>query len=258
MIKKTIAVVLLGLSLGVSNAKECVSPLIQSAKYHQQSAEIRAMQLQAYKMAKMALDNNLKLVKDKKPAVILDLDETVLSTADYSGYLIKNCIKYTPETWDDFEKQGSLSLIPGALDFLEYANSKGVKIFYISNRSQKNKAFTLKALKDFKLPQVSEESVLLEEKDKPKAVRREMVAKNYEIILQVGDTLHDFDAIFAKDAKNTQEQQAKVLQNAQKFGTEWIILPNSLYGTWEKEPIKAWQNQNHHKSQNKSHKKNKA
>lgn len=38
----------------------------------------------------MALDNNLKLVKDKKPAVILDLDETVLNTFDYAGYLIKN------------------------------------------------------------------------------------------------------------------------------------------------------------------------
>ncbi|WP_033790282.1 5'-nucleotidase, lipoprotein e(P4) family [Helicobacter pylori] len=243
MIKKTLALVLLGLSLmNASNAKECVSPLTIGAKYHQQSAEIRALQLQAYKMAKMALDNNLKLVKDKKPAIILDLDETVLNTSDYAGYLIKNCIKYTPETWDVFEKEGSLSLIPGALDFLEYANSKGVKIFYISNRTQKNKIFTLKTLKSFKLPQVSEESVLLKEKGKSKAVRRELVAKNYEIILQVGDTLHDFDAIFAKDAKNTKEQRAKVLQNAQKFGTEWIILPNSLYGTWEDEPLKAWRN----------------
>ncbi len=256
MIKKTFASVLLGLSLmSVLNAKECVSPLLQSAKYHQQSAEIRALQLQSYKMAKMALDNNLKLVKDKKPAVILDLDETVLNTFDYTGYLIKNCIKYTPETWDKFEKEGSLSLIPGALDFLEYANSKGVRIFYISNRTQKNKAFTLKVLKDFKLPQVSEESVLLEEKDKPKAVRRELVAKDYAIVLQVGDTLHDFDAIFAQNAKNTQEQQTKVFQNAQKFGAEWIILPNSLYGSWEKAPLKAWQNKSHHKSQNKSHQK---
>ncbi len=89
---------------------------------------------------------------------------------------------------------------------------------------------------------MSEESVLLKEKGKPKAVRRELVAKDYAIVLQVGDTLHDFDAIFAKDAKNSQEQRAKVLQNAQKFGIEWIILPNSLYGTWEDEPIKAWQN----------------
>ncbi|WP_208353847.1 5'-nucleotidase, lipoprotein e(P4) family [Helicobacter pylori] len=243
MIKKTLASVLLGLSLmSVLNAKECVSPLTRSVKYHQQSAEIRALQLQSYKMAKMALDNNLKLVKDKKPAVILDLDETVLNTFDYAGYLTKHCIKYTPETWDKFEKEGSLTLVPGALDFLEYANSKGVKIFYISNRTQKNKAFTLKTLKSFKLPQVSEESVLLKEKGKPKAVRRELVAKDYAIVLQVGDTLHDFDALFVKDAKNSQEQRAKVLQNAQKFGTEWIILPNSLYGTWEDEPIKAWQN----------------
>ncbi|MDU9768610.1 HAD family acid phosphatase, partial [Helicobacter pylori] len=87
MIKKTFASVLLGLSLmSVLNAKECVSPLTRSVKYHQQSAEIRALQLQSYKMAKMALDNNLKLVKDKKPAVILDLDETVLNTFDYAGY----------------------------------------------------------------------------------------------------------------------------------------------------------------------------
>ncbi|AFI05135.1 hypothetical protein HCD_00515 [Helicobacter cetorum MIT 99-5656] len=228
--------------MSVLNAKECVSPLVRSTKYHQQSAEIKALRLQTYKMAKMALDNNLKFVKNKKPAIILDLDETVLDTSDYAGYLAKNCLEYTEKTWDDYEKQGTSKLVAGALEFLEYAHYKGVMIFYISNRTHKNKAFVLKMLKSLKLPQVSEKSVLLKEKDKPKAIRRAMVAKDYEIILQVGDTLHDFDVIFAQDKKNTKEQQNKVLKNAQKFGTEWIILPNSLYGTWEDEPLKAWQN----------------
>ncbi|WP_199769261.1 5'-nucleotidase, lipoprotein e(P4) family [Helicobacter cetorum] len=243
MIRNQMILGLVALSLaGVLNAKECVSPLIRSAKYHQQSAEIKALQLQTYKMAKMALDNNLKFVQNKKPAIILDLDETVVDTSDYASYLIKNCLKYTKETWDNYEKEGKSQLIAGALDFLEYAHSKGVKIFYISNRSHKNKALVLKMLKNLKLPQVNEKSVLLEEKNKPKAIRRELVAKDYEIILQIGDTLHDFDAIFAKNAKNSKEQQEKVQKNAQKFGTEWIILPNSLYGTWEDEPIKAWEN----------------
>ncbi|WP_199768910.1 5'-nucleotidase, lipoprotein e(P4) family [Helicobacter cetorum] len=244
MIRNQMILGLVALSLAsVLNAKECVSPITRSAKYHQQSAEIKALQLQTYKMAKIALDNNLKLIKDRKPAIILDLDETVLDTSDYASYLIKNCIKYTKETWDNYEKQGTSKLIAGALDFLEYAHSKGVMIFYVSNRTHKNKALVLKMLKNLKLPQVSGVSVLLEEKDKPKEIRRKLVAKDYTIILQIGDTLHDFDAIFAKDAKNSQEQQKKVLQNAQKFGTEWIILPNSLYGTWDNEPLNAWQNE---------------
>ncbi|AFI03688.1 acid phosphatase lipoprotein [Helicobacter cetorum MIT 00-7128] len=237
MIRNQMILGLVALSLvSVLNAKECVSPITRSAKYHQQSAEIKALQLQTYKMAKLALDNNLKLIKDKKPAVILDLDETILDTSDYAGYLIKNCLRYTKETWDNYEKQGTSKLIAGALEFLEYAHSKGVMIFYISNRTHKNKAFVLKMLKSLKLPQVNEKSVLLEEENKPKAIRRAVVAKDYAIILQIGDTLHDFDAMFAKNAKNSKEQQKKVLQNAQKFGTEWIILPNSLYGTWDNEP----------------------
>lgn len=84
-------------------------------------------------MVKMALDNNFKFVKDKKLVVILDLDEIVLNIFDYVGYLIKNCIKYILEIWDKFEKEGFFMFIFGALDFLEYVNFKGVKIFYIFN-----------------------------------------------------------------------------------------------------------------------------
>ncbi|SQH71276.1 5'-nucleotidase, lipoprotein e(P4) family [Helicobacter mustelae] len=243
--KKVKFVLFAFMMLGLLNAKECVSPLSRSIKYHQNSAEIKALQLQAYQAAKMALFTNLKNLKkfkssdDKKPAIILDLDETVLDTSDYAAYLAKNCLEYTEQTWDAYEKDHTSVLIPGALDFLQYASSKGVKIFYISNRAKKNKAYLLKTLKNLHLPQVSQESVLLKSNN-TKQERRLLVAENYEIILQVGDTLHDFDAIFA-DEKDSQKQQQKVFLNAEKFGREWIILPNSLYGTWEGDQIlRTW------------------
>ena len=56
---------------------------------------------------------------------------------------------------------GQPQLIPGSLEFLQYADSQGVKIFYISERSQKYRPSTMKALQNLNLPQLKQEQILL-------------------------------------------------------------------------------------------------
>jgi 5'-nucleotidase (lipoprotein e(P4) family) len=46
-----------------------------------------------------------------------------------------------------------------------------------------------------------------------------------------GDNLNDFGA--ATHHKDNAQRRAFVADNQSKFGTEYIVLPNPLYGDWE-------------------------
>lgn len=64
------------------------------------------------------------------------------------------------------------------------------------------------------------------------------VEANHTLLMQLGDTLHDFDGAFA-DA-SVDEQRKLVEKNRAKFGTVWIVLPNPTYGDWSESDLDAW------------------
>ncbi len=209
-------------------------------RYQQQSAEVMALQLQAYQFATQRIVQILaNHQSDKKPAVVLDLDETVIDNSPLLVRDVSNCHDYTSwDTWSDWEKKGHPTLIPGAKDFVDFVDQRGVKIFYISDRFQENKAATLKTLKQLDFPQVSADNVLLY--TEAKEARRESVRQqNYDIVMLVGDSLADFAPEF-KNKKSTDYQRDLVKQQAPHFGNDWIVLPNASYGSWSKAKLKTW------------------
>ena len=72
----------------------------------------------------------------------------------------------------------------------------------------------------------------------PKDERRAKVESDHTLIMQLGDTLHDFDGAFA-DA-SLDEQRRLVEANSEKFGSEWFILPNPTYGDWAESELDEW------------------
>jgi len=70
------------------------------------------------------------------------------------------------------------------------------------------------------------------EKQSDKTDRRNKVLENYEILLSVGDNLRDFDEIFKQRENNLGFD--KVVENKELFGKKYLILPNPMYGEWEK------------------------
>lgn len=208
-------------------------------RYQQQSAEVDALQRQGFNLAHYRLKAKLDQF-DGDPstlAIITDLDETVI---DNSALLVRDmqaCHDYTTwDTWGHWEKNGHPRLIPGSKAFFDYANQAGVSIYYISDRFNENKASTIATLKALGLPQVSEDHVLLY--GTPKAERRDSVTQNHTLIMQLGDSLHDFSHVFA-DA-NLSEQHNAVKANADHFGQDWIVFPNSTYGDWSNAKLNAW------------------
>lgn len=207
-------------------------------RFQQQSAEAIALQRQGFELATYRLEDQIEAHGDDADlAIITDLDETVL---DNSALLVRDmqaCHDFTTwDTWKHWEREGDPRLIPGAKDFLEFADEHDVAIYYVSDRYQENKADTLATLEAMELPQVSEDSVKL--LGPPKSERRAEVEDGHTVVLQLGDTLHDFAGEFAE--ANLEEQRTLVNENADRFGNDWIVFPNATYGDWSEAELNAW------------------
>lgn len=239
---KSVLFTLLILSLSATAAehKVCDPKKYEIAlKYQQKSAEIFALQLQIYRFATERFNEKIKYLNSpEKYAVIMDLDETVIDNTPLLSRDIENCHDYSRwDTWNDWEIHGHPNLIPGAKVFLQNVNNHKVRIYYVSDRSQKNKQNTMDLLKSYGLPQVSEKTVLLDTVSKEE--RRQAISKNHQIIMLFGDSLPDF-AVQFKNNKSTEKQRKLVESSKDYFGNEWIILPNSTYGSWSNAVLNTW------------------
>src|SRR5438876_5594641 len=77
---------------------------VGSNLYLQTAAEYRACCRTIYKGAELRLAEMMQTNKLARPAVVMDLDETVLDNSAFETFLYKNNLEYTHELWDDYEE----------------------------------------------------------------------------------------------------------------------------------------------------------
>jgi 5'-nucleotidase (lipoprotein e(P4) family) len=200
--------------------------------WFQSSGEARALQYQAYLLARLMLDRDLKSRhRDQRRAVVVDVDETILDNSRHQAPLIVDNKPFESAGWIAWCNRAEATAIPGALEFLRYAASRGVRVFYVTNRGLAEKEGTARNLKRLGFPGVSDETLLVRTDTSSKEPRRQSISKRYRIVLLAGDNLNDFAALF--EGKSVAERQAAVDAWRQKFGTQFIVLPNPMYGDWE-------------------------
>lgn len=231
----------------LAKADEGANDLMNATLWMQSSVEFKASSMAVFKLAEIMVDRALANkdwtaaleqgdnYQNKPPAVILDVDETILDNSEYEAWLIKAKKNYSSKTWGPFVDAAQSDPIPGSKEFIEYAKSKGVEIFYVSNRKAPGEAGTRKNLKALGYP-INEkiDTVLLRgENDKwgsEKGTRRAYVAQDYRIIMLVGDNLGDF-----VDAKSASLAEREEILNKYKdnWSSKWITIANPMYGSWE-------------------------
>ena len=218
-----------------------------SVLYAQSAAEYEASNIQTYVNAKLALDRALndnswtaaleqkENFKNKPPAIILDIDETVLNNIPFQARSIINGQSY-PIGWLEWMLEESSDAVAGVSDFLEYAQSKSIKIFYVTNRIAAAEDATRNNIKKLGLPLDTDRDVLLMKNENgwtsDKVSRRELVAKDYRILLLIGDQLGDFLPL----AETTLESDSrKNLADTydHMWGSKWFMITNPMYGRWE-------------------------
>ncbi len=230
--------------------------MLYAVLWMQTSAEFRALSRSVYVLARKALDAALaapgwtaaleqqgRAPFPDKTAIILDIDETVLDNSPYEAQLILDGKPYDEAAWKKWVLQGKANEIPGALEFVRYAQSLGVTVFYISGRdaeipgdhiSPQEQATrrNLEAL-GFAFPP-GEDTVLLKNENQgwgsDKSSRRAYVAQSYRILLLIGDDLGDFLSGVKTDIRLRKD---KAEERQDLWGRGWIVLPNAMYGSWE-------------------------
>lgn len=199
--------------------------------WYQTSGELKALCYQAFNLGKMKLERDLENKYYGKRAVVFDIDETVLDNSFSGAYEVKNNIQWDQEKFNHWVAMKRAEALPGAAEFIEFAQKNRVEVIYISNRTESQKEDTLLNFKRLGI-KAKKENLYFLGNDWSKEKRREAVLSKYHVVLYFGDNLGDFHKDW--DRKSSLERRALVDQHKEDFGEKFIILPNPLYGDWEK------------------------
>jgi len=223
------------------------------------AAEYRAVALQVYQSATADLagfvaDRSWTVVpgnpdvRDLPPAIILDVDETVVSNVDFQLTFERPFANWKLDEWS---ARTTATPVPGVAAFVEAARDAGVEVFFVTNRPCEviegnpdgcpQKATTVQDIREVGIETDAAHVLLSEEQgwNREKLVRREYVAKTHRVIMLVGDDLGDFvpcvrDKVYAPctAAADAASRQVLVEDNAELWGNGFYILPNPMHGSW--------------------------
>lgn len=203
--------------------------------WYQTAAENRALAYQAFELAQLRLDRQLKSCKKSKKklpcAIVTDVDETILDNSPNQAFLIKNRRSFNQTDWQNWCDLAAAKPLPGATEFFQYAASKNIKTFYVTNRDKAQKNVTAENLRKVGFPDVTDETLMVRADTSSKESRRQAIAQKYRIVLLLGDNLNDFAQVFER--KNIADRFAAVDAAKTDFGSRFIVLPNPMYGDWE-------------------------
>lgn len=316
-----IALLVIGFAMPKTD-KTSVTGNMRSESYvggviYQQSAEVQALYKQTFELARIQLDKRIAENggSGENLAIVTDIDATLI---DDSGYLAgaltdaKGRKEMGKDPWNNkdwcgyyaSEASNVSKAVPGAVDFVNYARSQGVKIYFITNRPYYELDLTVKQLyhegfidedtlkaysgleesggslqkiyTDDELESFAEtvnneteftmgEGYFTLKNDytiqvqgtaysSDKAERRSNVAKQIgekgAIVLYMGDSINDmisYDEYKYTDYSEAESSQfdrtkgndarAEAVMNdlwKNKWGTQFIVMPNSAYGDWQK------------------------
>jgi acid phosphatase len=227
---------------------------LDATLWRQTAAESRALAIQTYAMAVRQLDVALadrtwtaSLEQERMaadgidlvalpPAVIVDLDETVLDNTPYAARLVRSGGPHVEGLWDEWCDEGAAEAIPGALEFVRRTEEKGITPFFVTNRRMRCEEATRRNLLDLGIdpgPEGDDRVLMRDELDsgRDKTSRRELVAAGHRVLLMIGDDLGDF--VDVADL-TVEERSALVEEHAARWGRSWIVLPNPIYGSWRR------------------------
>ncbi len=213
-------------------------PLLLSVLWFQKSAEMQALYYQGYNIAKSSLTEKLNKSGNSQPkAVIMDIDENILDNSPVEAFQVIENVPFSDSLWLAWVNKARARPLPGVLDFVKYAESRGVEIFYVTNRkSPEEYKPTLSNLRSMGFPFADSIHIVLRTDVSSKESRRKAISEKFDVLLLIGDNLADFDVVF--DNRNDDLGVGAVKENMSKFGDRFIILPNPMYGPWINAAIK--------------------
>jgi len=225
---------------------------LNAVLWQQGSVEYRLIAGQTYRAALGQLDRAIKtpdwdaLPKGERtvparglpPAVIVDVDETVLDNSIYQARLVATNSGFADATWNQWVEERAATAVPGALPFLREAAARGVTVYYVTNRATDLGPATVDNLRALGFPLADAGQFMglgtvvegCEARGSDKGCRRQLIGRTHRVLMQVGDQLGDFLDIGANTPAG---REAAVGPYRGWVGERWFVLPNPTYGSWE-------------------------
>ncbi|MGX1021553.1 5'-nucleotidase (lipoprotein e(P4) family) [Pseudomonas sp. Y3 TE3536] len=177
------------------------------------------------------------------PALIIDIDETLLDNVPLNARSIINDRPYDYDAWYQWVDRAKAPALPGAVDFLQAAARRGITPYYLTNRAPGQEQATLENLRRAGFPIDSSAQILTagtaiggcQASGSDKTCRRHWVGTQARVLMQLGDSFGDFMA--------TRGSQQAQLDAARPYfawlGERWFLLPNPTYGGWYSAPYQG-------------------
>ncbi|MEO8503622.1 MAG: HAD family acid phosphatase [Acidobacteriota bacterium] len=208
------------------------TPMPSAVHWFRDSAEQQAAYLEIYAVAARTVTASAPAFAAGSWAVILDADETVIDNSQYEKELWQTGKGTFDEAlWASWVARQSAPPLPGAREFLNLVHSLGGKIAIVTNRSEATCEATRANFSQQSLPF---DVMLCRGADGDKNPRFQAVEKGgtalgpLHVVLWIGDNIRDFPTLDQKARFDPERLGA--------FGTRFFMLPNPMYGSWEKNP----------------------
>jgi acid phosphatase len=183
-----------------------------------------------------------------RPAVVLDVDETVVSNIDFQiGYERP----FTNRKLYDFYREHEAIPVPGVVEFIAAARQAGAVVFFVTNRPCEpidddpdpcpQKRAVLEEIHSIGIDADISQVMLADEQnwDRAKIARREHIAETHRVIMLIGDDLGDFvpcvrTKLYGPCEEPATEKSRRQLmeQYSEYWGNGWYILPGPTHGSW--------------------------
>ena len=228
------------------------SDMLLATLWTQRAVEYKANALTVFALARIRLDEALADkgwtaapaeqtgdFRNLPPAVVLDVDETLLDNSKYQVWMMRANQSFSTKTWNQFCGAQVSTAIPGAVEFAKYADSKGVKIFYVTNRGAETEKDTRENMQKLGFPMGGNVDTFLMQGEKPdwtgaKSTRRAAITKDYRVLLNIGDNFGDFDDRY----RTSEADRVKAFEAGMPYwGKQWLMLANPTYGSFDTAPF---------------------
>jgi len=207
------------------------------------SIEYAASCRQVYEMAWPRV-NRAAESQTQNWTVVLDVDETVLNNVQYEVERAALDSAYTPASWAAWVGREEATPVAGVATFLEKVRGLGPRahVAFITNRRFENEAATTNNLRKFGLFRDGDAVLTKKGDDDTKSDRRRCLEEGTErcaefgpmkIIALFGDNIRDF-----MEMRGSEKAKAYLddgLANDDNWGRKYFILPNPIYGSWQRD-----------------------